>query len=145
MAFDDFTSCERHQKSRKAIKNHFASFLMEAVRSSTYRDSRRNYGRIALVTNDIYHIVSNTIAMQHERIALFLLRLGLLFSARKPQQREQEESYAGTDRASIVGPGCAQEPWVSVMSWWHNRNRGRTLESRASMRFTIVRADVNQR
>jgi len=75
--------------------------------------------------------------MQQGRITLFLLRFGFLFSTDEPQEGEQEEPHTGTYRASIVWPGRTQEPWVSVMSWRYNGNRGGALKGRPSTRFVI--------
>ena len=82
--------------------------------------------------------------LRQRRIALFLLRFGLLFSARQPQQREQDESHTGADCASVVRPGRAQEPWILVVPWLHNWNSGRTLKSRPSTSSqSVVRTDAD--
>ena len=62
--------------------------------------------------------------------SLLSLPLLLLLFARttQPQRAEEHKPDARADRTGIVRPGCAQESWVLVVSWWYDRDGSGTVE-----------------
>ena len=61
--------------------------------------------------------------LSHRLLDLETLSLfGLLNVTCQEHRREHYESYTGANSACVVGPSCAEETGVSIVTWWNNRN-----------------------